>query len=188
MSGWFFRIPVEDWWFHGCFLLNNPSNYELYPSNERFEPNEKAFNRSQLELRNHPQGSIYKAAPFKPPTRHAMLSIMGGSLAFSVGAAFMKSSQGFTRLVPTAVVMISFLLGAAFLTRAVKTNNMSTTVIVGLGIEAVITVSIGIFLLGDRLSVRQAIGVLLVLVGTALVHRYEGNKRAETPLGSLSEH
>jgi quaternary ammonium compound-resistance protein SugE len=100
-----------------------------------------------------------------------MLTILGGSCAFSVGAAFMKSSQGFTRLVPTTIVILSFLLGAAFLTRAVTTNNMSTTVIVGLGFEAVITVGIGIFLLGDRLTIRQAAGMLLVLVGTGLVHR-----------------
>jgi multidrug transporter EmrE-like cation transporter len=100
-----------------------------------------------------------------------MLTVLGGSFAFSVGAAFMKSSQGFTRLLPTTIVVLSFLLGAAFLTRAVHTNNMSTTVVVGLGFEAVITVGIGIFLLGDRLTLRQGAGMLLVLVGTALVHR-----------------
>jgi quaternary ammonium compound-resistance protein SugE len=100
-----------------------------------------------------------------------MLTILGGSFAFSIGAAFMKSSQGFTRLLPTVIVFLSFLLGAALLTRAVNTNNMSTTVIVGLGFEALITVTIGIFLLGDRLTIRQGAGMLLVLAGTALVHR-----------------
>ncbi len=83
----------------------------------------------------------------------------------------MKSSQGFTRLLPTMIVILSFLLGAAFLARAVSANNMSTTVIVGLGFEAVFTVAIGIFLLGDKLTIRQAAGMLLVLAGTALVHR-----------------
>jgi multidrug transporter EmrE-like cation transporter len=100
-----------------------------------------------------------------------MLTILGGSFAFSIGAAFMKSSQGFTCLVPTAIVILSFLLGAAFLTRAVNANTMSTTVVVGLGFEAVITVCIGIFLLGDKLTIRQGAGMLLVLAGTALVHR-----------------
>ena len=100
-----------------------------------------------------------------------MLTILGGSFAFSIGAAFMKSSQGFTRLLPTMIVILSFLLGAAFLARAVSANNMSTTVIVGLGFEAVFTVAIGIFLLGDKLTIRQAAGMLLVLAGTALVHR-----------------
>jgi quaternary ammonium compound-resistance protein SugE len=100
-----------------------------------------------------------------------MLTVLGGSFAFSIGAAFMKSSQGFTRLLPTAIVFLSFLVGAALLTRAVNTNNMSTTVIVGLGFEALITVTIGIFLLGDRLTIRQGAGMLLVLAGTALVHR-----------------
>jgi drug/metabolite transporter (DMT)-like permease len=48
---------------------------------------------------------------------------------------------------------------------------MSTTVIVGLGFEALITVAIGIFLLGDSLTIRQAAGMLFVLAGAALVHR-----------------
>jgi multidrug transporter EmrE-like cation transporter len=96
--------------------------------------------------------------------------ILGGSLAFSVGAAFMKSSDGLTKFAPTAIVILSFLIGAGLLTRAVRSETTSTAVILGLGFEAVITVGIGMMLLGDRLTVRQMLGLALVLGGVALVH------------------
>jgi multidrug transporter EmrE-like cation transporter len=95
--------------------------------------------------------------------------IVCGSVAFSIGGAFMKASNGLTRFTPTLIVLISFLLGAGLLTRAVTGSNLSTTVIVGLGLEAVLTMLIGFFFLGDRVSPGQAIGMMLVLTGIVLV-------------------
>lgn len=95
--------------------------------------------------------------------------IFGGSLAFSIGVAFMKPSQGLTRMVPTMIVVLSFVIGAVFLTRAVTATTTSTTIIIGLGLEATLTLAIGWFLLGDRINLRQALGVALVLCGVALV-------------------
>jgi small multidrug resistance pump len=93
----------------------------------------------------------------------------GGSLAFSIGVAFMKPSAGLTRLYPTLVVVLSFVIGAVFLTRAVTMATTTTTVIIGLGLEATLTLVIGMVLLGDRINVRQVLGVVLVLSGVALV-------------------
>lgn len=95
--------------------------------------------------------------------------ILGGSVAFSIGAAFMKPSEGMTRLVPTLVVVASFVIGAVFLARAASKATTTSTVIAGLGLEAGLTLAIGSLLLGDRISVRQAIGLVLVLGGVALV-------------------
>ena len=100
-----------------------------------------------------------------------MSLILGGSLAFSIGAAFMKASQGLTRLTPTLVVIISSLIGVAFLAKAVRVTSTSTTIVVGLGFEALLTVAIGICLLGDRVSPRQAAGMILVIAGVALVSK-----------------
>jgi multidrug transporter EmrE-like cation transporter len=95
--------------------------------------------------------------------------IFGGSLAFSIGVAFMKPSAGLTRMYPTLIVVLSFVIGAAFLTRAVTIATTTTTVIIGLGLEATLTLAIGTLLLGDRINIRQVLGVVLVLAGVALV-------------------
>jgi multidrug transporter EmrE-like cation transporter len=95
--------------------------------------------------------------------------ILGGSFAFAVGGAFMKASHGFTRFVPSACVVMFFAVGAAFLARAMTTENMSSTVVVGLGIEAVLTVVLGMLLLGDRITPAQFAGLLFILGGVVLV-------------------
>jgi multidrug transporter EmrE-like cation transporter len=95
--------------------------------------------------------------------------IICGSMAFSIGGAFMKASNGLTRFTPTLIVLLSFVLGAGLLTRAVTRANMSTTVIIGLGFEAVLTMLIGFLFLGDRVSIGQAMGIMLVLGGITLV-------------------
>ena len=95
--------------------------------------------------------------------------IIGGSIAFSVGGAFLKATHGFTRALPTMIVLICFVTGAAMLARATVTMALSTTIVVGLGFEALATVAIGMFLLGDRLTHVQTIGMVFVLVGVGLV-------------------
>lgn len=94
-----------------------------------------------------------------------MAAIIIGSLAFSIGGAFMRQSDGFTRLWPSVVIAACFVTGAAFLARAVNRGGLSTTFVIGLGIEAVISVGIGLALLGEHLTAPQMAGIAIILVG-----------------------
>ena len=94
-----------------------------------------------------------------------MATIIIGSLAFSIGGAFMRESDGFTKFWPSALIAVCFVVGAAFLTRAVSRGGLSTTFVIGLGIEAVISVGIGLALLGERLTASQTAGVVIILLG-----------------------
>jgi small multidrug resistance pump len=96
-----------------------------------------------------------------------MATIIIGSLAFSVGGAFMGLSDGFTRFWPSLIIVACFVFGAVFLTRAVNQGGLSTTYVIALGCEAVISVGIGLALLGERLTASQAAGIAIVLVGLA---------------------
>ena len=96
-----------------------------------------------------------------------MATIIIGSVAFSVGGAFMRLSEGFTRLWPSVIVATCFVVGAGFLAKAVNRGGLSTTYVIGLGLEALISVGIGLALLGERLTVSQTAGVAIILVGLA---------------------
>jgi multidrug transporter EmrE-like cation transporter len=96
-----------------------------------------------------------------------MATIIIGSLAFSVGGAFMGLSDGFTRFWPSVLIAACFVIGAGFLARAVNRGGLSTTYVVALGVEAVISVGIGLALLGERLSVSQTAGIAIILIGLA---------------------
>jgi multidrug transporter EmrE-like cation transporter len=94
-----------------------------------------------------------------------MTSIIIGSLAFSIGGAFMGISDGFTKFWPSVVIAACFVVGAGFLAKAVNRGGLSTTFVIGLGIEAVLSVGIGLALLGERLTAAQTAGIAIILVG-----------------------
>ena len=96
-----------------------------------------------------------------------MATIIIGSVAFSIGGAFMRLSEGFTRLWPSVIVATCFVVGAGFLAKAVNRGGLSTTYVIGLGLEALISVGIGLALLGERLTVSQTAGVAIIVVGLA---------------------
>lgn len=94
-----------------------------------------------------------------------MVAIFIGSLAFSVGGAFMGTSAGFTRLWPSVIVAACFVIGSGFLAKAVHRGGLSTTFVIGLGFEAVISVVIGLAVLNERLTSAQIAGIAIILVG-----------------------
>jgi multidrug transporter EmrE-like cation transporter len=99
-----------------------------------------------------------------------MATIIIGSLAFSIGGAFMGVSNGFTRFWPSVIIAACFVIGAGFLAKAVNRGGLSTTYVIALGCEAVISVGIGLALLGERLTASQAAGIAIILVGLATLN------------------
>lgn len=98
-----------------------------------------------------------------------MSTIVGASVAFSVGGALLKPSAGFTRVAPAIAACVCFVIGAALMARALMSTTMSTAVVLGLGIEAVVAVAIGLLVLGERMSMIQASGIAFVVFGVALL-------------------
>ncbi len=99
-----------------------------------------------------------------------MATIIIGSLAFSIGGAFMGVSNGFTRFWPSVLIAACFVIGAGFLAKAVNRGGLSTTYVIALGCEAVISVGIGLALLGERLTAPQVAGIAIILVGLATLN------------------
>ena len=64
-------------------------------------------------------------------------------------------------------VVTLFVVGAFFLTRAVERSGLATAYTVGLGIEAILVVTVAVGLLGERPSLTRLIGIVLIIVGVA---------------------
>jgi len=79
----------------------------------------------------------------------------------------MKAADGFTRPAPSAAVVVSFLLGAVLLTHAVRTQGLSLAYTFGLGVEAVVTLGLGRWVFGERLSMGQLLSLGVILIGVA---------------------
>ncbi len=95
--------------------------------------------------------------------------VIAASLAFGIGGAFMKSSDGFSRLVPSVCVIVLFVVGAVFLTRAVRSQGLSAAYVLGLGIEVLVSVGLGRYLYDEHLTPFQVVGALLIVAGVATV-------------------
>jgi len=98
-----------------------------------------------------------------------MTQVIAASVAFSVGGALMKSSDGFNRLAPSLLVGVLFVVGAALMAKAVSSEGLSTAFVMGLGVEAIVSVAIGAMVLGERMHVTQWTGIALIVIGVGVV-------------------
>ncbi|MGH9270302.1 MAG: DMT family transporter [Ilumatobacteraceae bacterium] len=98
-----------------------------------------------------------------------MGTVIAASVAFGVGGAWMKAADGFTRLWPSVAVTAFFVAGTVLLTHAVRTQGLSMAYTLGLGVEAVVTLSLGHYVFHERLSAAQLLGVGMILLGVGSV-------------------
>lgn len=91
--------------------------------------------------------------------------VIGASAAFGIGGAWMKSADGFEHVVPAALAIAAFVIGALLLIVAVREQGLTSAYTVGLGVEALISVGLGRWMFGERLHTPQTVGVLLIVAG-----------------------
>lgn len=77
----------------------------------------------------------------------------------------LKHSAGFTRLVPTALTLLSMAASIALLGVALKTLPLGTAYAIWTGIGALGTVVIGILFFGEDASLPRLLCIALILVG-----------------------
>lgn len=97
-----------------------------------------------------------------------MAAVIVASCMFAGGGALMKISDGFTRVWPSAGVILLFIAGAFLFARALRTGGLTTVWIVGLGIEAAVSVILGMWLFSENFSNFQIAGIVLIVGGTVL--------------------
>ena len=95
--------------------------------------------------------------------------IVAASVAFGLGGALMKFSEGLHRLWPVAGIALLFLVGSLLLAVAVREQGLSVAYVVGLGCEAAIAVGLGRWVFDERLTPWQSVGLVLIAAGVASV-------------------
>jgi len=83
-------------------------------------------------------------------------------IAWAVG---LKYSDGFTRLVPSALTLVAMVISVVLLGWAMKGLPLGTAYAVWTGIGAVGTVIVGIFLFGESMAPLRLLSVALVVAG-----------------------
>ena len=85
---------------------------------------------------------------------------------FEMGWAIgLKYTEGFTRLWPTAWTVLAMMISLGLLGIAMKTLPVGTAYSVWVGVGAVGTVLLGIFLFGEPANIGRLISVALIIAG-----------------------
>jgi quaternary ammonium compound-resistance protein SugE len=93
-----------------------------------------------------------------------------------IGFAFaMKSSEGFTRLIPGLLTVGTGLSSVFLLSLALRTLPVGTGYAVWTGIGAAGTAILGIALLGDSASPMRVLCIVLILAGVIGLKLVSGN-------------
>jgi len=95
--------------------------------------------------------------------------IVAASIAFAIGGALMKVAADAATVAATLGVVVLFVAGGLLLGQAVRSQGLSVAYVAGLGIEVLASVAIGRYVFNERLSVPQAVGLLLIAAGIASV-------------------
>ena len=86
-----------------------------------------------------------------------------------VWAFYMKQSNGFTRVLPTAITLITMLASFGLLSVAMKTLPLGTAYTVWTGIGAVGAFIVGITVLGEPMNAMRLLAAMLILAGLILM-------------------
>ncbi|WP_336112219.1 DMT family transporter [Streptomyces sp. PTD9-10] len=97
--------------------------------------------------------------------------LLAGAIAAEVAATTaMKYSEGFSRLWPSLVTALGYLVSFALLARTLKTVSIGTAYAIWAGVGTATIAVIGLMLFGEGLSVTKAAGILLIVGGVVVLN------------------
>jgi multidrug transporter EmrE-like cation transporter len=96
-----------------------------------------------------------------------ILLLVFAAVAFSAGGLFMKLSAGASRPWPTAAFLALFVLGAIVQAVALRRTDLSVSYVFVLGLEAVVTVLLSVWLLHENCPPQRIAAIVLVVAGIA---------------------
>lgn len=86
-----------------------------------------------------------------------------------VWAFYMKQSNGFTRVVPSAITLVAMIASVVLLSLAMKTLPLGTAYTIWTGIGAVGAFVLGIAVLGESVTPARIIAAVLIVSGLVLM-------------------
>lgn len=86
-----------------------------------------------------------------------------------IWAYSMKQSEGFTKIVPSTITLVTMIASFALLSLAMKSLPLGTAYTIWTGIGAVGAFVVGIIVLGEQASAMRIIAALLIVSGLALM-------------------
>lgn len=86
-----------------------------------------------------------------------------------IWAFYMKQSQGFSKLVPSAITIVTMIASFALLSISMKSLPLGTAYTIWTGIGAVGAFAVGVLVLGEQASAMRIGAAILIVSGLVLM-------------------
>lgn len=102
----------------------------------------------------------------------AWLQLLGAISLEVIGTSFLKSTFGFSRLLPTVIVLVCYALSFFLLSLVTKVLPIGITYAVWSGVGIVFVTAIGYFFYGERLDLPAVTGIGFILLGVVVINLF----------------
>ena len=99
----------------------------------------------------------------------AWVCLVAAGVLEIVWAFFMKKSEGFTLLAPSAITLVAMIASFALLAIAMKALPLGTAYTVWTGIGAVGAFVLGVIVLGEPATAMRVLAAVLILAGIVML-------------------
>ena len=92
-----------------------------------------------------------------------------------VGTTALKFSEGFTRLIPSVIVVVGYGLSFYLLSISLKVFPIGIAYAIWSGVGIVLTVIAGILIWRETLDLARLIGIILIILGILVINLFSGS-------------
>ncbi|MFG2479337.1 DMT family transporter [Streptomyces fagopyri] len=97
--------------------------------------------------------------------------LLAGAIVSEVAATTaMKYSEGFSRLWPSLVTVLGYVVAFLLLAQCLKTVQVGTAYAIWAGAGTAVIAAIGMLFLGEALTVTKVAGILLIIGGVVVLN------------------
>ncbi|MFC8783804.1 multidrug efflux SMR transporter [Streptomyces nigra] len=97
--------------------------------------------------------------------------LLAGAIAAEVAATTaMKYSEGFSRLLPSVLTALGYLISFTLLAQTLKTISVGTAYAIWAGVGTATIATIGVLFLGEGMTAVKAAGIALIILGVVVLN------------------
>jgi small multidrug resistance pump len=87
-----------------------------------------------------------------------------------LGTVLIKFSNGFTRFIPTALLVLFYLLSYFFFNMSLKKMELGTAYAIWSGLGTALLAGFGMIFFREELSIWRVVAILLIILGVVLLN------------------
>ena len=102
------------------------------------------------------------------------------------GTATMKLSNGLSKIIPSALMIVFYISSLSFLTLALKNMEVSIAYTIWSGMGIVVITLIGFLYFGESVNIIKIISIVLIIIGVVTLN-FTGNAQESSNIQIIEE-